>query len=147
MIQIQINKDVGSFEPKIIGPFTTRHIICIAIAAPFALLIYNLAAAFLPRSTAAYFLIVPAGIAWAFGWPKPYGMRTEQFLRSVFVNMFLAPPKRVYRTVNTHEKALAVLERYAREQAEREAIENGGKKAKQSAPKKPKYKVSPEAVK
>ena len=39
-IEIKINKDVGSYEAKFIGPFTKRQDICIALAAPVCWWIY-----------------------------------------------------------------------------------------------------------
>ena len=162
MIEIHINKDIGSYEPKLIGPLTSRQTICVAIGAPFAWLIYKAASPILTPDAATYLLAIPALFVFAFGWLKPYGMRLEKFIQSVFINMFLAPGNRKYMTENTHEKAFAALERYAKEQAEAEALAlaqaeaetNSGKaklkksiKPKTKAQKKPRYVVSPEAVK
>ena len=151
MIEIHINKDIGSFEPKLIGPLTARQTVCVAIGAPFAWLIYKIASPILTPDVATYLISIPAVLVFAFGWLKPYGMRLEKFIQSVFINMFLAPSGRKYMTVNVHEKSFAILERYAKEQEEAavkaEEKSKKGKKPKTKAQKKTRYVVSSEAVK
>ena len=149
-IEIHINKDVGSFEPKLIGPLTSRQTVCVAIGAPFAWLLYKVASPILTPDVATYLLAIPAIFVFAFGWLKPYGMRLEKFIQSVFINMFLAPVNRKYKTVNIHEKAFAILERHAKEQKEAVALsEEKSKKAKKpkNKAKKSRYVVSSKAVK
>ena len=143
MIEIHINKDVGSYEAKLIGPFTARQTICIVIAAPICWALYTLASPYVSPDAAGFLTAIPAGIAWCFGWLKPYGMRTEKFIQSVFINTVIAPTHRKYKTVNVHENAFAILEKHAKEL---EAAQNEQKKIKKKE-KKPKYKVSPDAVK
>lgn len=98
MIEIRINKDVGSYEPKIVGPLTARQSVCVASAAPVCIGIYQALSPVLGVDVAGVLVAIPAALAWLFGWYKPYGMKTEQFIRSVFVNMVLAPTTREYRT-------------------------------------------------
>lgn len=140
MIEIRINKDVGSYEAKFIGPLTMRQTICVCIAAPIAYFLYRTLSPLFP-DLAGFFVAIPAGIAWLFGWTKPYGMRCEKFIQSIFVNMFLAPSHRKYKTVNAHEKALAEL---AQKEEAANAAANQNHKTKQ---KKTRYKVSSSAVK
>ena len=132
MIEIYINKDVGSYQAKFIGPFTLRQTICLAVASPFCWMIYKYLSPALSPDIAGFFVVIPAGIAWVFGWLRPYGMPMEKFLHSIFVSMVLAPSVRKYETVNQHEAALTVLS---------QASSRSAKKAKS------KYKVSKEAVK
>lgn len=152
-IEIHINKDIGSYEPKLIGPLTARQTLCVAIGAPFAWFIYKTASPVLTPDVATYLLAFPAIFVFAFGWLKPYGMRLEKFIQSVFINMFLAPTNRAYKTVNVHEKVFAILERHAKEQeeasinAEQEEHSKKAKKQKNKTQKKPRYVISPAAVK
>lgn len=142
MIEININKDVGSYEAKLIWQFTARQTICVAIAAPICWFIYKNAAPVLSGDTAGFLMLIPAAIAFLFGWRKPYGMPMEKFIESVFVNMALAPSHRKYKTENVHEKAFAVLEQHALEVA----VSENPQSNKKTKEKKPRYKVSSDAV-
>lgn len=108
-IEIRINKDVGSYQAKFMGPFTMRQTVCVAIAAPFCWGIYFGLSPILTTDIAGFLVFIPATIAAMFGWLKPFGMPMERFLKSVFITMFLAPACRKYVTVNRHESALATL--------------------------------------
>lgn len=131
-IEIRINKDVGSYQAKFMGPFTMRQTVCVAIAAPVCWGIYFGLSPIFTTDIAGFLMVIPAAIAALFGWIKPFGMPMERFLKSVFITMFLAPASRKYVTVNRHEYALETL-----------AAEATPKKRKQKS----RYKVSKEAVK
>lgn len=103
-MEIKINKDVGSYTPKVIGPFTTRQAVCLLIGAPVCIAIYKYASAYLPADAVSFLLIIPAAITWLFGWVKPYGIPMEKFLKSTFVNLILAPGNRIYKTELQKEK-------------------------------------------
>lgn len=110
MIEIRINKEIHEYEPKIIGPFTMRQCVCLAIGAPIVYGIFIYVSPILSRDIAGLLCVFPACFAWAFGWARPYGMKTEEFIRSVFVNRVLAPSFRKYKTENTVETILTELE-------------------------------------
>lgn len=133
-IEIRINKDVGSYQAKFIGPFTMRQTICIVAAAPVCWGIYFGLSPILTTEVAGFLVFIPATIAALFGWVKPFGMPMERFLKSVCITLFLAPACRKYITVNRHESALAAL-----------ASVSPDTPAKKKRHKK--YKVSKEAVK
>ena len=141
MIEIRITKDLGDYNPKVAGPFTLRQLICLVIGSPICYFIIRYLSPFLTIDIAAFFCIIPAGLAYAFGWAKPYGMKMEQFIGSVFVNRVLAPATRRYKTENATEHFLKDLE-YKKMQAE--ILESGGKMPKE---KKKRYKLAPSAVK
>lgn len=109
-MEIHINKDVGNYEAKVVGPFTLRQAGCLALAAPVCIWLYNGTSAFLPSDAAGFLTFIPALLAWLFGWKKPYGMPMEKFLKSIFVTMVLAPSNRKYKTINRHENALSFIE-------------------------------------
>lgn len=141
MIEIRVTKDLGDYDPKVAGPFNLRQLICLVIGSPICYVILRFLSPILTIDIAAFFCIIPAGLAYAFGWAKPYGMKMEKFLGSIFVNRILAPAVRRYKTENATEHFLSHLE-FQKLQAE--LIESGGKAPKE---KKKKYKLSPNAVK
>lgn len=129
MIEIRITKEIGNYEPKFIGPFTLRQIVCIIIAAPICYFIFKTLSPVFTPDVAGFFCAIPAGVAALFGWVKPYGMKTEKFLQSVWINMFIAPTHRRYKSENRHEQMLEKLESaYDRMMEEQKASELDAKK-------------------
>lgn len=135
MIEIKMPKDINEYQPKIIGPLTLREFICISVAAAFALLIYNYVLPFCGQGIASYLMFIPAAFAYCFGWLKPYGMTFEKFVKSIFINVLIAPSVRKYKTENQYD--LAQKEYY-------EKIDAGKTKKEK---KKTKYKKSKMAIK
>ena len=109
-IEIRITKEIGNFKPKLLGPFTTRQVICLGIGVPVCMYIFQATSPYLPGDIPGFLCAIPGGIAWLFGWYEPYGMPTEKFIQSVFVNIFLAPTHRRYKTKNMHEEFLHKIE-------------------------------------
>ena len=100
MIEIKIPKEINTYEAKFIGPFSLRQSVCLLITLPSCVLLYNLLKPYIPFDLVGFVCLVPASIAFLFGWFKPYGMKFEKFLKGVFVSAFLAPSKRKYKTEN-----------------------------------------------
>lgn len=144
MIEIQINKDVGSYDAKFIGPFTMRQTVCLCIAAPICWAIYKVLTPIMSLDVAGFFIAIPAGIAFLFGWTKPYGMRPEKFIRSIFVSLVLAPANRKYKTDNSKND---VADPHAVKAEDSQNSEEQDKVISQKPQKKPRYKVSADAVK
>jgi len=103
MIEREIPKDIRKYESKFVGPFTLRQTICVVIAAVCSLLTYNTVGKLFIQDVRAFLCFVSAVPGVAFGWIKPYGMSLENFLQVVIITMFLAPTKRVYKTINLHD--------------------------------------------
>lgn len=139
MIEIRITKELGDYEPKVIGPFNMRQTICVLIGAPICYFIIRYLSPIITIDVAAFFCLFPAGLAYAFGWAKPYGMRMEKFLGSVFINRVVAPSIRKYKTKNTHEALFSKLKDL---EFENQQDESDDKKKK-----KKRYKLSSHAVK
>lgn len=103
MIEVPIPKDVTKVKTTLIGPFSTRMIVCGAIAAvvDFAVLtLVNSIAPGLSLNTKigiGVFLAVPV---LAFAVITPYDMPLEKYLKNAFVLNFLAPRVRVYQIDN-----------------------------------------------
>lgn len=141
MIEIRVTKDLGDYDPKVAGPFNLRQLICLVIGSPICYMIIKYLSPILTIDIAAFFCIIPAGLAYAFGWAKPYGMKMEKFLSSIFITRILAPAIRRYKTENATEHFLEDLKQ---KELMAELEEKGGKLPKQ---KKKKYKFSSKAVK
>lgn len=149
MIEIRVTKEISDFEPKLFGPLTLRQSICVVAGAPFCYLIIKYLGPLLTTEVAMFFAFIPAGFAYAFGWARPYGMKMENFLQSVFVNRFLAPTHRKYKCQNVQEQVIKAAEKtwIAQEEA---ALSSKERKQKQARMKKiqkmrERYKVSPRA--
>lgn len=150
MIEIRITKEISDYEPKLLGPLTLRQSACVAAGAPFCYLIVRYLGPILTTEVAMFFCFIPAGIAYAFGWARPYGMKMEQFLRSVFVNRFLAPTHRKYKCRNVHEMVIADAEKTWIAQQEAALSPKARKRLqvekKKADKQKARYKVSPRAI-
>lgn len=106
MIEIEIPKDIRTYETKLIGPLTTRQLFCVIGLAGSCFLTYKAAVNLLGEdSSLIWFFPMVVAIPFALiGWVKPYGLTFEKFARSVFRSMFLAPAKRVYKIKNLHDE-------------------------------------------
>ncbi len=129
-IEIKVTKEIGNYEPKFIGPFTARQFLVFGIAGVCAVFLYKSARTIAPKSIAGYICLLPAAVALLFNW-KPYGMKFEKFVQSIFVNMFLAPMHRRYRTENTMEETITKL---AEAELAREAAANEPRKKERFKP-------------
>ena len=148
MVEMRITKEIGNYKPRVVGPLNFRQLICVGIAAPFCYFIYKFLSPHLTRDVAGFFCILPAAVAALFGWVHPYGMNTEEFIRSVFVNIFLAPSHRKYKTSNQFERIeekLSEESHAGKAKAPDDAFSEVSTPEKQ--PKSPKYKRSKLAYK
>lgn len=109
MIRAKVPKEIGDYEAKVAGPLTMRQLIIFLLVAPLIFLIYSYATPLLGRSISGYLLVLPAGIAFLFGWFKPYGMRFEEFAKTAFVSNILSPSKRLYKTENYYDKVNQII--------------------------------------
>ena len=139
MIEVKIPKEINKYEAKFIGPFTMRQSVALGIALPTCVIMYNVLSQYLAREAVVFALLFPAGFAALFGWVKPYGMKFEEFMRSVFISAFVAPSKRKYVTENYYTQLKKEIMKAEREE---ELAKSGSKKQK-----KKKYKPSKEAIK
>ena len=105
MIEIEMSKDIKDFEPKLIGYFSARQLVCMGIACvlgiPLALLL--LKEMKIDMTIALLIIIVVMGFPIACGYVKLYGMYFDVFLFKCVIPMYLSPSKRKYKTVNTFE--------------------------------------------
>lgn len=137
MIEIKIPKEINRYEAKAIGPFTLRQLICLVICLPICVGLFMLTKPYIGPDLAGFLVLLPAAVAYLFGWYKPYGMKFEVYLKSVFVNTFLAPNKRLYKTENFYANLLKEIEK-------NDAAESASSGIKRSSKKK--YKRSKDAI-
>lgn len=142
-IEMKIPKEINKYEAKAVGPFTLRQLICLLICLPICVGLFILVKPYVGVDLAGFIVIAPASVGWLFGWCKPYGMKFEKYMQTVFINSFLAPTKRLYKTENYYAN---ILKEIAKEEevAELELLSQGKKK---KAHKKKKYKRSKLAIK
>lgn len=97
-IEREIPKDIKKYEPKLLGPFTTRQILCLVPGLGLGVLAYLLLKNFLSSDVCLFittFIVVPFILL---GWFKPYGLPFEKFVKTVFISSVLSPPIRKYKT-------------------------------------------------
>lgn len=101
MIEIEMSKNIKEFEPKLMGPLTTRQLICVAIGVaigvPIALLV--------PLSPMFKVIIgiLCASPALLCGWLKIFDIPLEKFFIDDILGLLRNPQKRRYKTANTWE--------------------------------------------
>ena len=140
MIDIKIPKEINKYEARAAGPFTMRQLLCLLICLPIGIGIFVLSKPYVGTDIAGFLVFIPGGAAYLFGWYKPYGMKFEKYLQTVFINAFFAPSKRLYKTENLYESILKDIEKNkaAEELATSSSRKNKAKK---------KYKRSKDAIK
>ncbi len=113
---VDIHRDVRDFEPKLVGQFTSRQVLCIiAITAIFYAWKFFLVS-ILGLTTISYLpACIPASIPAAFGWGHlVLGMPVERYLKFILINNIFAKRHRVFRTHNyisiEYDKALKEIE-------------------------------------
>ena len=109
MIRAKVPIEIGNYEAKVAGPLTMRQLLIFLMVSPFIFLIHTYATPIVGKNLSGYLLVFPAGIAFLFGWFKPYGMRFEKFAKTAFVSNILSPTKRLYKTENYYDKINQII--------------------------------------
>ena len=105
MIEVEMSKDIRSFEPKFLGPFTFRQCIALAISCVYGVpfMIFCTPLELSDRGLVASLLMVPVI---ACGWLKMDGMHFEIFAIRYAYWAFLTPKNRKNKTENSYRKLL-----------------------------------------
>lgn len=102
-IEREIPKDITKYEPKLIGPFTTRQVVFgipgLAIGAGS----YFMFRPILPDSINTFLAILLALPFLLCACVKVYGVPFEKFASIVFVSQVLAPTHRKYQSENLYD--------------------------------------------
>lgn len=107
MIEIEVNQDIREYKTKLIGPFTTRQVICLILGGTTVIGAYNLLQPYLTLDTTTFVcMILAVPFILMSGIFEPHGMKMEDFLRASFVSLVLSPTVRKYELENSYNKQL-----------------------------------------
>lgn len=104
MIEVEIPSDIKEYEPKIIGPFTKRFVICLVAIVATSLMGYTIMDKFTDSGLR---VVIPLifDIPWALiAAYKPYGMKFEKYFVSQLYTTIIPPKHRKYIVENLYEK-------------------------------------------
>lgn len=91
MIETRVPKDIRQYESKIIGPLTTRQLVCVSLSAAAAIGLFSIFKTFgLPTEYTIYIVVICILPIMAFA-VKIDGMKMEVYLRDVVMNYFMSP--------------------------------------------------------
>ena len=130
-ISRRTQKDVGSFEPKFIGPFTTRQTIFVGIAAVICYIVHAVIEPFdSDLTTQMIIMVIFAAPFLAIGFVKPYGMKCEDFLIMYWFYHYKAPAQRKYVT-ETDVDIIILNEKKSDEKLEEKPDDKSKKRGKE----------------
>lgn len=102
-IEREVPKDISRYESKLLGPFTTRQIVCGVPGIALAIGGYFISQPYV-NDDISFFIAFIIGMPFLLcGWAKPYGIPLEKYLSIIFVSQVLAPKHRKYVTENTYK--------------------------------------------
>lgn len=107
MIIMPVPKDVRAFKPKFIGPFSKREFYGVAAAIVMIVITFAITAPFTKEMTLTQrgtIVIIPAVIPLVCGFIDIEGMPIWVYAQNLFIQNFLAPRHRLYKTVNSYEE-------------------------------------------
>lgn len=94
MIKSRIPKDIRKYETKIVGPFTLRQMICIAIAVAIDFIILMLCMQFEASIDMIVVILMFADIPIMMFSKKIGGVNMEVYLKEVLADTLISPAKR-----------------------------------------------------
>ena len=107
MIEVPVLKDIRAYKTKVVGPFSTRELICAIIAIGCAYACYFVQTKLLGMEEMNGFVVMLAALPGAlFGWVRPYGLNFESYMKAVFIDSVLAPKVRPYKPENPYYKIM-----------------------------------------
>lgn len=98
MLEIPILKEIRAYETKLVGPLSLRGLICMLVAAAGTYGSYFIQTKLIGLSQPVGPLMFIAAIPGvSFLILKPYGLPLEKYLKSSFIDAFVAPKQRPYK--------------------------------------------------
>ena len=96
MIESKVPKDVRAYKTKIIGPFTTRQILCIVAAAVLDIFIYFIVSTLEIKLNATMIIygVIFINLPVLAFIVEPQGMPMEKYIQKVLLVNFMKPSKR-----------------------------------------------------
>ncbi len=119
-------KDVGSYESKLIGPFTQRQSLCLGIGAVPAVFAATLLGTlgmdgYSIAAVCVIIMIIPGFLA--FGSKLCYGMKPEDFLIEYYTYHIKSKNVRLYETKTLDDKLDVIRKKEQKEEAQKLGIE------------------------
>lgn len=103
-IEREIPKDISKYEAKLIGPFTTRQVVCGVPGIGLALGSYFLLRPYISEDMCFFIALLVSLPLLLCAVAKPYGIPFEKYISIIFVSQVLAPKYRKYVTENTYKE-------------------------------------------
>lgn len=98
-IETSVPKDIRVYKSKVIGPFTLRQVICLAVAiAVDCLLYFGIFSMFDFSLNALIYVVILVDLPILAFTIEPLGMPMEQYLHKVLLKQFIAPNRRKTET-------------------------------------------------
>lgn len=100
MISVEIPNDIADYKPKLMLGFTGRQVVCILLTAVVIFLDFKFLKPYI-GDLSVMLAAIPAFFAAMFGWGEnftPGHIPFEKYLKSVFVQTFVAPKTRKCKT-------------------------------------------------
>lgn len=99
MIETKVPMDVRSYKAKLIGPFTTRQLICVTIAVALdAFLFLTVINPLNIPVRLAVFILVFLDVPIVAFIAEPMGLPMEKYIKKVLIRSLIAPTKRKAKT-------------------------------------------------
>ncbi len=101
MISVEMPNDISEYKPKLIMNLTGRQVAMVLITAGCIFLDFRFLKPYVGDTIALFFAVVPACLAACFGWGEkftPGHVPFEKYLKTVFVQSFVAPKVRKHKT-------------------------------------------------
>lgn len=102
MISVEVPNDIADYKPKLMFGMTGKQIACVILTAGVILAVIKFLMPVI-GDLAILFMALPAFIAACFGWGEnftPGHIPFEKYLKTIFVQTFVAPKTRMYKTTS-----------------------------------------------
>ena len=120
MLELKMSRDIKTFEPSIIGPFTLRQIAWITLGAVIAVPLFMVLPGEIPARILICTLIASPFIMC--GWIKVQGMYLDGYLKIVLKYMFIDSRVRLNTDMNRMERSLARKHIQYRKRKDRDTV-------------------------
>ena len=103
MIEVPMTEDIRKYQPRVLGPFNLRQIVCMVIAAILAIPLWKLIE--MEMDDKIFLIVMVLLPVVACGWVQMDGLPFEKLLFRMIYYYMLTPKKRKYVTENTYKTA------------------------------------------
>lgn len=104
MISVEMPNDIAEYKPKFMMGLTGKQVALVVVTAGAIFLDFHFLKPYIGDTFALFVAVIPAFIAACFGWGErftPGHIPFEKYLKSVFVQSFVAPKIRKQKTTNS----------------------------------------------